>query len=231
MRSPKKLRPVRLRRIAGNRLAGSRADKRIAFLSLSALAFTATSTIQSQDSQLDAAGPLITEPVAPPIRLVSDEESLREDARAEQDILWLARCAYSETKRPHEQRLVAWVVRNRVETEYRGRSTYKDIVLDPFQFSAFNPGGPKRGEMLALTLNSQVPGWQKALHVAREVYDASHVERPFNSKTRHFYSEQSMVDRAAPAWARGRRAVTPQGVRVEPKRFRFYAGVASLIAM
>ena len=32
------------------------------------------------------------------------------------EILWLARAMYSETKRPHEQELVAWVVRNRLES-------------------------------------------------------------------------------------------------------------------
>jgi hypothetical protein len=61
-----------------------------------------------------------------------------------EDVLWLARVIYSETKRPHEQELVAWVVRNRVETAYRGKDTYRSTVLDPWQFSAFNANAPKR---------------------------------------------------------------------------------------
>ena len=47
------------------------------------------------------------------------------------ETLWLARCIYSETKRPAEQELVAWVLRNRVETGYRGQTTYESTVLDP----------------------------------------------------------------------------------------------------
>ncbi len=35
--------------------------------------------------------------------------------KIDNETLWLARCIYSETKRPEEQELVAWVVRNRVE--------------------------------------------------------------------------------------------------------------------
>ena len=57
-----------------------------------------------------------------------------------EDVLWLARCIYSETKRAPEQELVAWVIRNRVETGYRGQRSYEGAVLDPYQFSAFNPG-------------------------------------------------------------------------------------------
>lgn len=51
-------------------------------------------------------------------------------AVTEDEILWLARTIFSETKRPHEQELVAWVVRNRVETGYRGNATYEAAVLD-----------------------------------------------------------------------------------------------------
>ena len=49
--------------------------------------------------------------------------------------LWLARAIYSETKLPHEQELVAWVVRNRVETAYRGRRSYRAVVLDPGRYA------------------------------------------------------------------------------------------------
>ena len=83
-----------------------------------------------------------------------------------EDILWLARCIYSETKRAHEQELVAWVVRNRVETRYRGQGTYRGVVLDPYQFSAFNPGSRKRRLFMSLTPASDAQGWQSALRVA-----------------------------------------------------------------
>jgi hypothetical protein len=106
--------------------------------------------------------------------------------------VWLARAIYSETKLPHEQELVAWVVRNRVETQYRDRDTYKEVVLDPYQFSAFHPGASKRSFYLSLTPEVQLPAWQQALWIAHYVRHADEVYRPFSPETRHFYSERSM---------------------------------------
>ncbi|WP_243663594.1 cell wall hydrolase [Rhodothermus marinus] len=73
------------------------------------------------------------------------------------ETLWLARVIYSETKRPEEMELVAWVVRNRVETRFRGKATYRDVVLDPFQFSAFIPYNPRRQYYMRLTPHSRRP--------------------------------------------------------------------------
>jgi hypothetical protein len=141
-----------------------------------------------------------------------------------EDVLWLARVIYSETKRPDEQELVAWVVRNRVETDYRGRSTYKDVVLDPWQFSAFNRNAPKRRHYVSLQPESRARGWQTAMMIAHDVLNAPAYERPFSVKTRHFYSEISMVGRRAPAWARGKRPVSLDR-NIDPRRFRFYAEI------
>ncbi len=142
----------------------------------------------------------------------------------QEDILWLARVIYSETKRAHEQELVAWVVRNRVETEYRGKDTYREVVLDRYQFSAFN-GGSKRAHYTSLQWNSTAAGFQTALSIANEVANASITERPFSEMTRHFFSRQSMVGGRTPAWANGMRPVALDR-EVEPDRFRFYAEVA-----
>ena len=147
------------------------------------------------------------------------------------DVLWLARCIYSETKQAHEQTLVAWVVRNRVETNYRGEDTYERVVLDPYQFSAFNPGNPKRPMFVSLTPASDASGWEQALRAAHEVYYAPAERRPFAQQTRHFYSERSMPGRRAPRWAAGERPVQPAGFRVDPVRFRFYSGVASALRL
>lgn len=145
-----------------------------------------------------------------------------------EDVLWLARCIYSETKRPQEQELVAWVVRNRVETNYRGKSTYRSTVLDPYQFSAFNPGSAKRRLYLSLNPSSDAAGWKKALEVAHHVYYSPEAERPFDQKTRHFYSERSMRGGRAPAWSIGKRPVQPVRFRPDPRRFRFYSSIAAL---
>jgi len=142
------------------------------------------------------------------------------------ETLWLARAIYSETKRPYEQELVAWVLRNRVETRYRGKGTYQSVVLDPWQFSAFNPG-PKRRHYSSLTPTSRAAGWQTALGIAHAVRHADESLRPFPERTRHFYSEISMVGRRHPVWARGKQPVTPERpVQINPRRFRFFDNVS-----
>ena len=143
------------------------------------------------------------------------------------ETLWLARVIYSESKRIEEQELVAWVVRNRVETAYRGRRTYEGVALDPYQFSAFNPNSRKHRYYTTLDTNSQARGWQKTLALAYYVRYANAAHRPFPIKTRHFYSEQSLPANAVhPEWTEGLEPVTPRRpLRLEAHRFRFYTGV------
>jgi hypothetical protein len=142
------------------------------------------------------------------------------------ETLWLARCIYSETKDPGEMELVAWVVRNRVETGYRGKWTYEEVVLDPFQFSAFNRSSTKRYYYGNLRPESQAAGWQRALRIAYMVRTDPGIGRPFSRTTRHFFSERSMTGRRHPSWAHGS---TPVGVNdvydVPAERFRFYEGI------
>jgi hypothetical protein len=141
--------------------------------------------------------------------------------------LWLARAIYSETKLPHEQELVAWVVRNRVETGYRGQTTYKEVVLDPYQFSAFNPEDPKRSFFLSLTPEFQLPAWQQALWIAHYVRHADPAYRPFSIQTRHFYSERSMDGHRHPYWVERQQFVSPGwDYRVNERRFRFYKEIS-----
>ncbi len=142
------------------------------------------------------------------------------------DVLWLARCIYSETKRTEEQELVGWVVRNRVETRYRGESTFRNVVLDPYQFSAFNSGSRKRRFYMSLSPYSNARGWLLTMKVAHDVYYADESERPFAITTRHFYSERSMRGRRAPTWTRGQRPVRLTNQRIDERRFRFYSGIS-----
>lgn len=142
------------------------------------------------------------------------------------ETLWLARCMYSETKRPEEQELVGWVVRNRVETAYRGKRSYQDVVLDSYQFSAFNPGSRKRTYYSQLTPYSKARGWQRTLAIAYAIRHADTTYRPFSTKTRHFYSEQSMKGQAHPEWADGLNPVTPaRPIKLNARRFRFFSNV------
>lgn len=179
-------------------------------------ALTTAFVVLDREELAARALPVDLDPIPPPFSAVTVSE----------DVLWLARCIYSETKQPHEQELVAWVVRNRVETEYRGQSTYRDVVLDPYQFSAFNPGSAVRRHYLHLEPASPARGWLRALEVAHEVYYAQGDDRPFAVETRHFYSERSMRGGRTPNWAQGQAPVRLTGIRVDPRRFRFFANVS-----
>ncbi|HET6567600.1 MAG TPA: hypothetical protein VFG50_06520, partial [Rhodothermales bacterium] len=62
--------------------------------------------------------------------------------------------------------------------------------------------------------------------IAKEVKEAPDSLRPFPETTRHFYSQQSMAGGRAPVWARGKHPVKPERpVKLNARRFRFYAGV------
>ncbi len=144
------------------------------------------------------------------------------------ETLWLARVIFSESKRVDEQALVAWVVRNRVDSKYRGKRSYEGVALDPYQFSAFSADSTKRSYYTNLTAHSNYPGWQTALRVAYDVRHADGAHRPFSRETRHFYSERSMSDNLAPEWAMGRQPVHIRylSVDVDVRRFRFFEGVS-----
>ena len=202
----------------GKRLAAASAITLAGMLPLLGLFFTIHATTDNHDV---------------PTALVSDVSAVPAfslDAVTD-DVLWLARCIYSETKRAEEQELVAWVIRNRVETGYRGQDTYQGVVLDPYQFSAFNPGNPKRRLYTSLAPAPDMPAFNQALEVAHTVYYSRESDRPFDAKTRHFYSERSMVGRRAPNWAEGHVPVRPTGFRIDPRRFRFYKGVAAALQL
>ena len=140
------------------------------------------------------------------------------------EVLWLARCVYSESNRAHEQRLVAWVVRNRVETGYRG-TTYRQVVLKPRQFSAFNRNTPRRRQLMNLGLQTNTKAWRQALGVALDVYHASPAERPFPKTTRHFYSPVSMKGRRMPKWAEGHEPLSATRLGLDGRRFQFFDGL------
>ena len=140
------------------------------------------------------------------------------------EVLWLARCIYSESDRKHEQEVIAWVVRNRVETEYRG-SNYREVVLEPLQFSTFNKPSPRRAYILSLNQSSTSAAWLQALSIALDVYEADPIERPIPSETRHFYSPVSMVGNRTPAWAKKSTPLDVADLDIDPNRFLFYEDI------
>jgi len=85
--------------------------------------------------------------------------------------LWTTRAIVSETKKTSEMRPVAHTVRNRYERGWRGAETYREVVLQPLQFSAFRPSHPRSRFYRTMTAeNTPYPGvWRKADSVARRV--------------------------------------------------------------
>lgn len=148
------------------------------------------------------------------ISIVSEEaEEPSIGPRDRDEILWLARAIYSETKNEREMPLIGWVVRNRVENRYWGDTTYKDVVTCPHQFS-----GLYLGQNAYLGYEDTYRVWQKALSVAHEVYYANEDERPFSSSIQHFYSP--LVVRK-PHWADDEKLAFV----THDQSFAFYQGV------
>ncbi|MCA1807554.1 MAG: cell wall hydrolase [Actinobacteria bacterium] len=120
------------------------------------------------------------------------------------EVLWLARIMYSETKRAEEQKLIGWVVRNRVDTGYTGR-TYEDVAKYSAQFSGLHPTDKRYEHNISRWYKSSGESWQSALSLAKEVYFADDSERPLALTTRHFYSPNAVS--RTPAWAKDQQAV------------------------
>ena len=144
-----------------------------------------------------------------------------EVVRYHPETMWLARGIYSETDRPDEMEYVGWVIRNRVELEFRGKNTYRGVVLDEYQFSAFNTGNKRRWYYVNKSVTDDNAIWLAALDTALRIRLSDGTERPIPKSTTHFYSEISMVPSwKIPKWVPYMEQVeTPD---VEEKRFRFY---------
>ena len=146
---------------------------------------------------------------------------------------WLARMLISETNRPEEMVYVAWVARNRLDMNYRGATSYRDVVLQPRQFSAFNRGMRYRAYYRRVVFdgyhqNSNTPrhsteqARRQALSIAYQVMGASRSDAPFGSNVTHFYSPVSMSGGVGhmPPWAPSMKPVTVESV--DSYRFRFF---------
>jgi spore germination cell wall hydrolase CwlJ-like protein len=140
-------------------------------------------------------------------------------AADEEEILWLARLVYSETKRPDEQVLVAWVVRNRVETQYRGKS-YKEVALHDSQFSGLNSFDRNYRHNITRNYGDSGDSWKNAVSVANAVYYADEVLRPFPKTVKHFYSPISV--KSKPSWAKGTEPIQVIKDTDNSVRFAFY---------
>lgn len=131
-------------------------------------------------------------------KLKNTQDSL--DIALSRDVLWLTRVTYSETRKPLEMYYISHVVKNRVETCYNGECSYKDVALDPYEFSAFNPNRPLRSYYKSVDRYSTADpgGWAAAKQIAFKTYMDNH--DPTDGGT-HFFAQQSMVNNEFPDWA------------------------------
>ena len=141
--------------------------------------------------------------------------------RLDTETVWLTRALISETHKPQEMRFVAWVIRNRVEARHRGARTYKEVVLDPYQFSAFNPGSKVRTRYIQAQAATEPFLWDTAFEIARDVIEAPPEENPVPGVT-HFLSPVSMRSQGIeyPGWYREFDRVPVS--EVHPDRFLFF---------
>jgi outer membrane murein-binding lipoprotein Lpp len=140
-------------------------------------------------------------------------------AQQREDILWMTRALLSETKRPSEMPYIASVIRNRVETRYRGSETVKQVVLDQYQFSAFNPGRSSRSRYLRMdrsTANGYL--WDVARSVSEYAVTAPRAALPFTSCVTHFVYPN--VLKKSPKWRGELEQVNLGGARLP--RVEFY---------
>jgi len=97
------------------------------------------------------------------------------------------------------------------------------VALSASQFSGLNSFDYNYEHNINLDYYDNVEGWRTAIEVAKLVYDAPDILRPFPETVRHFYSPIAIHP---PAWAQGREAVQ---TIVDPvtggTRFAFYNGV------
>ena len=153
-----------------------------------------------------------------PVEITIVSEEIVSSPQESEEILWLARVIYSETKNEDEMRLIAWVVRNRVENDYWGDTTYRSVVTRKNQFSGLNSYDSQYEHNISLTYEDKYKVWRKALVVATEIYHANENVRPFDKNVQHFYSPHVV---ATPDWANEDK----HAFSTHSNTFAFYKGV------
>ena len=134
--------------------------------------------------------------------LLSVVRGLEGDMSAQQqkNVLWTTRAVLSETKRPSEMLYVANVIRNRLDARYRGAETVKEVVLDRYQFSGFNPNRQSRWHYMNLS-RDQTHGylWDVAWEVSEYVLTMPRSALPFRDVcVNHFFYPN--VRSQSPPW-------------------------------
>ena len=111
------------------------------------------------------------------------------------DLLHLAKTIYGEARGESIETMLAvgWVIRNRLQAKHYG-STYKDVVLQPKQFSCWNKDDPNY-KVIKGTITGRV--WEVCIGVAIVVMQSAEKHNPIPN-VRHYYDKS--MDSNPPYW-------------------------------
>lgn len=112
------------------------------------------------------------------------------------NLLHLAKTIYGEARGESIETMfaVGWVIRNRLQVRRHG-NTYKDVVLQPKQFSCWNEGDPNYKVMEGM-LEGKL--WEVCISVAMIVMRSAEKHNPVPN-VRHYYDKS--LDSNPPYWA------------------------------
>lgn len=112
------------------------------------------------------------------------------------NLLHLAKTIYGEARGENVETMLAvgWVIRNRLQSKRHG-GTYKDVVLQPLQFSCWN-----KGDLNYKIIKGMIKGrlWEVCIGVAIVVMQSSEKHNPIPN-VRHYYDKS--MDNSPPYWA------------------------------
>lgn len=149
------------------------------------------------------------------------------------DAEWLGLCLVTESNLPHEWRPIARVIRNRVGHK-RWPNSIRDVILQPMQFSHFNPFIKEEWENDRALYDAVVDGAANygrainldllviAVEAAEDLLEEPPWRAPFGPKVCFYYSPISMQPKGkAPWWwpKEVKRAIELPGI--DPYRFQW----------
>ena len=123
------------------------------------------------------------------------------------NLLHLAKTIYGEARGENIETMfsVGWVIRNRLKSGRHG-NTYKDVVLQPKQFSCWNKNDPNYK-----IIKGKIKGrlWEVCIGVAIVVMQSAEKHNPVMG-VRHYYDKS--LDSNPPYWAEEGESMSVYGV-------------------
>jgi len=128
-------------------------------------------------------------------------------ATLDTNLLHLAKTIYGEARGESIETMLAvgWVIRNRLHTKRYG-DTYKDVVLQPKQFSCWNKNDPNYKKIKG-TITGNL--WEVCIGVAIVVIQSTERHNPIPN-VRHYYDKS--LDSNPPYWAESGEYMSVYGV-------------------